>query len=96
MWWKDFPEHDPDSNYPEPTAKQRLYAEKARQELDRLKTTLEKLTVPQQRAIFRQLSGTVFRQASSVGAERAGPIEATLPAHESEAQALTEASQIDQ
>jgi hypothetical protein len=59
------PEHDPDSNYPEPTASQLLYAEQARRELEQLKSTLERLTVPQQRAITgtiaTDLVGGVFR-----------------------------------
>jgi hypothetical protein len=66
MWFLDFPEHDPDSNYPEPSARQLLYAEQARRELNRLKSTLEKLTVPRQRAIVRtiknELVGGVFRR----------------------------------
>jgi hypothetical protein len=55
MWLLDFPEHDPDSNYPEPLAKQLLYAEEARRELANLKGTLHRLTVPQQRAILSQI-----------------------------------------
>ena len=61
MWYLDAPEHDPDENYPEPSAKQLLYAEQARRELLRLKSTLERLTVPQQRSIIGELSGGVFR-----------------------------------
>ena len=36
MWHLDVPEHDPDSNYPEPTAKRILYGEEARRDLERL------------------------------------------------------------
>ncbi len=62
MWYLDFPGHDPDSNYPEPSAKQLLHASKARQQLEQLKATLSTLTVPQQRAIIGELSGGVFRR----------------------------------
>ena len=86
MWFLDSPEDDPDSNYPEPSAKQLLYADQARQELARLQETLEGLTVPQQRAILGELAGRVFKHESAT-------IEPKFPAHESEAQALTEASQ---
>jgi hypothetical protein len=60
MWYLDAPEHDPDENYAEPTAKQLLYAEQARRNLSQLRGTLARLTVPQQRAIIAELSG-VFR-----------------------------------
>lgn len=40
MWLLDFPEHDPDSNYPEPT-RQRMCEEQARRELAPLKRTME-------------------------------------------------------
>jgi hypothetical protein len=86
VWFFDFPEHDPDSNYPEPSAKQLLYADQAQQELARLKEALERLTVPQQRAILAEVTGRVFKHESAA-------IEPKFPAHESEAQALTEASQ---
>ena len=43
MWYLDVPQHDPDSNYPEPSAKQFLYADQTKTELRQLKTTLEKL-----------------------------------------------------
>jgi hypothetical protein len=56
VWFKDFPDHDPDSNYPEPSAKQLVYADQAKTELAALKRTLERLTVPQQRAIISKLS----------------------------------------
>ncbi len=36
MWTLDFPEHDPDENYPQPSAKQLLDAEQARHDLSRL------------------------------------------------------------
>jgi len=62
MWYRDAPEHDSDENYPEPSAKQLLYAERARRELQRLRSTLERLTVPQQRPIIGELSGGVFRR----------------------------------
>jgi hypothetical protein len=47
VWFLDFPEADPDSDYPAPTPRQLLYAEHARRELATLKKTLERLTVPQ-------------------------------------------------
>jgi hypothetical protein len=59
MWYLDVPEHDPNSNYPEPSAKQLLYAEEARAALTRLKRTLERLTVPQQRAILNAIGDTL-------------------------------------
>lgn len=66
MWFLDFPEHDVDTNHPEPSARQILYAEQALRQLEQLKATLEKLTVPQQRAIIRtiaeELVGGVFRR----------------------------------
>ncbi len=112
MWHLDFPEHDPDSNHPKPSAKQRLYAEQAGREVDRLKRTLEKMTVPQQRSILGkirdQLVGGVFRHepltidpaAPNVTriADASGQshIKAEFPEHESEGQALTEASQTDE
>jgi hypothetical protein len=66
VWIIDYGEHDPDSNYPEPSAKQLVYAYQACSELKRLKSTLEKLTVPQQRAILgtiaNESAGGVFRR----------------------------------
>lgn len=66
MWLLDLPEHDPDSNYSEPSAKQLPYAEQARRELAHLKRTLQRLTVPQQRAILgtikSELVGGVYRR----------------------------------
>jgi hypothetical protein len=66
VWTLDFPEDDPDSNYPAPTPRQLLYAEQARRELAHLKETLQRLTVPQQRAIITamrdELVGGVFRR----------------------------------
>lgn len=59
MWHLDVPQYDPDSNYPEPSAKQILYAEEAREELAQLKGTLEKLTIPQQRAILNEIRDTL-------------------------------------
>lgn len=61
MWFKDFPAYDPDSNYPEPSAKQLIWADQARTELRRLQGTLERLTVPQQRALIAEITGSVFR-----------------------------------
>ncbi|MGA7094764.1 MAG: hypothetical protein WBX23_12100 [Candidatus Cybelea sp.] len=65
MWHLDFPDRDPDSNYSEPTANQLLYAEQAHLKLEALKSTLERLTIPQQRAILgtikNELVGGVFR-----------------------------------
>jgi hypothetical protein len=59
MWYLDAPQHDPDSNYPRPSAKQLLYADQARSELAQLKETLKKLTVPQQRAILNKIRDTL-------------------------------------
>jgi hypothetical protein len=67
MWWKDFPEFDPGSNYPDPSQKQLAYADQAKTELRKLKTTLEKLTVPQQRAIIARLSRSVYRDVAPGG-----------------------------
>jgi hypothetical protein len=65
VWFLDFPARDPDSNYAEPSARQILYAKQAVRQLEQLKATLEKLTVPQQRAIIKsintELVGGVFR-----------------------------------
>lgn len=92
MWSKDFPEQDPDSNYPEPTATQLLHEQEARRHLASLTNELEQLTVPQQRAIIGELSGSVFKKEKVAGDERL----VAYPAHESEGQALTEASQTDE
>jgi hypothetical protein len=66
MWTLDFPEQDPDSNYLEPSRKQLIYADQARSELRQLKSTLEKVTVPQERAILvtiaNELVGGVYRR----------------------------------
>lgn len=71
MWFLDFPQADPDSNYPIPSPRQLLYAEQARRELAHLKKTLERLTVPQQREILgtmgNELVGGVFRKESLRG-----------------------------
>lgn len=76
MWFLDFPDFDPDSNYPEPTPRQILYGEQARRELAHLKATLERLTIPQQREITRaiegELIGGVFRR-EPVRIDPAGP-----------------------
>ena len=61
MWSKDFPEHDPDSNYPAPSAKQVLYEAEAQRYLKGLKRALAHCTVPQQRAIIAELSGGIFK-----------------------------------
>jgi len=60
MWYLDVPQHDPDSNYPEPSAKHFLCADQARQHLAQLKATLERLTVPQQRAILDEIRDTLI------------------------------------
>ncbi len=93
MWFKDFPEHDPNSNYPAPSAKQVLYEAEAHRYLKGLKRALSHLTVPQQRAIFAELSGRVFKNEAAAGNEHS--IKNEYPAHESEGQALTEAAQTD-
>lgn len=69
MWFLDFPEHDPDSNYRGPSARQVIYADQARSELRRVKSTLEKLTVPQQRAIIREFPRGVFKRVRPAGDE---------------------------
>ncbi|MGA8574304.1 MAG: hypothetical protein WB609_01295 [Candidatus Cybelea sp.] len=67
MWFLDLPGDDPDSNYREPSAKQISYAEHAGRDVDRLKATLEKLTVPQQRAIISKLPSGVFKRVGPAG-----------------------------
>lgn len=66
MWLTDFPEHDPDSKHPDPTARQILCEERAKRQLARLKATLEKLTVPQPRALIGTIAdsliGSTFRR----------------------------------
>ncbi len=91
MWFKDFPEDDPDSNYPAPTAEQQTPMKVAEAVLERLKFSLQCLTVPQQRAIIGKLVGAVYRHERPAGDE----IETKVPEHESEGQALTEAFQTD-
>ncbi len=93
MWFRDFPEHDPDSNYQEPSPKQLIYADQAKTALRALKATLERLTVPQQRVIIAELSGSVYRDERPAGDAEASTIQGKVPEHESEGQALTEASQ---
>jgi hypothetical protein len=61
VWFLDFPEAEPDSDYPAPTARQILYAEQPRWELAQLKKTMERLTVPQRREISGALSRGVFK-----------------------------------
>ncbi|HEY6449665.1 MAG TPA: hypothetical protein VIX60_03185 [Candidatus Cybelea sp.] len=95
MWFKDFPEDDPDSNYPAPTAEQHKLMKVAEAILERLKFSLECLTVPQQREIIGKLVGAVYRQERPAGDEQTESTEIKVPAHESEGQALTEASQTD-
>ncbi len=62
MRFKDLPEDDPDSNYPAPTAEQQALMKVAEATVERLKFWLERLTVPQQRAIVGKLVGAVYRQ----------------------------------
>ncbi len=93
MRFKDFPEHDPDSNYPAPTAEQQTLMKVAEANLERLKFWLARLTVPQQRAIIGKLVGAVYRQERPAGDEHT--VEVEYSAHESEGQALTEASETD-
>ena len=93
MWFKDFPKHDPDSNYAEPSVEQIAFADEAEADLERLKASLSRLTVPQQRAIIAELSGSVYKNEAPAGDEHM--IKNEYPAHESEAQALTEAAQTD-
>lgn len=69
MWRKDSPDHDPDSNYPTPSAKQMLYEAEARRYLKGLIRALEHLTVRQQRAIIAELSGGVFKNYAPAGYE---------------------------
>ena len=95
MRFKDFPEDDPDSNYPAPTAEQQTLMKVAEATLERLKFWLERLTVPQQRAIVGKLVGAVYRQERAAGDEQTESIETKVPEHESEGQALTEAAQSD-
>jgi hypothetical protein len=65
LWYLDSPEHDPDSNHRDPTAKQIIYADQARSKVCELKALLERVTVPQQREIIGkvrdELVGGVFR-----------------------------------
>lgn len=70
MWFLDFPEHDPDANYPEPSLKQLIYRGQAQTELRRLKSTLQRLTVPQQRAIICEIAGSVYKCMRPTGLER--------------------------
>ena len=93
MWFRDFPEDDPDTNYPAPSASQVIQESEARRNLESLKAALKHLTVPQQRAIIAQLSGSVYKNEPLAGDEHL--IKNQYPAHESEGQALTEASQTD-
>ena len=69
MWFKDFPEDDPDSNYAAPTAEQQALMKVAEATLERLKFWLERLTVPQQRAIIGKLVGAVYREERPAGDE---------------------------
>ena len=62
MWTLDFPDQDPDSNYPAPSVKQLIYRVQARTELRRLKSTLQRLTVPQQRSIIGELAGSIYKR----------------------------------
>jgi hypothetical protein len=59
MWELDL---NDDAAAPDPSPRQILYAEQARRELAALKKTLERLTVPQQRSIIREIAGTVYRR----------------------------------
>lgn len=92
MWSKDLPESDPDSKYPEPTATQLIHEQEARRHFASLTNELEQLTVPQQRAIINELSGSVYKTKKPGGGERL----IAYPAHESGGEALTEASQTDE
>lgn len=66
MSFLDFPQDDPESNYSGPSAKQLIYAEKAERHLKALRAALQRLTVPQQRAVIgkirNELVGGVFRK----------------------------------
>ena len=93
MWFKDFPEDDPDTNYAAPSASQVTRETEARRCLESLKEALKHLTVPQQRAIIAELSGNLYKNELPAGDEHL--IKNQYPAHESEGQALTEASQTD-
>ena len=68
MRFKDFPEDDPDS-YPAPTAEQQTLMKVAEATVERLKFWLERLTVPQRRAIIAKLVGAVYRQERGAGDE---------------------------
>jgi hypothetical protein len=59
MWELDL---NDDVVAPDPSPRQILYAEQARNELAALKRTLERLTVPQQRSIIREIEGKVYRR----------------------------------
>ena len=93
MWFKDFPEHDPNSIYAEPSVEQIAFSDWAEADIERLKASLSRLTVPQQRAIIAKLSGSVYKNEAPAGNEHTFKNE--YPAHESEGQALTEASETD-
>ncbi len=75
MWFKDFPEHDPDSNYPAPSASQVLHEAESRRHLKGLKAALEHYTVPQQRAILAELSGGVFKNEAPTGDQHTVEVE---------------------
>jgi hypothetical protein len=64
VWLLDFPEFD-SSNYPNPSAKQILYADQARRQLRKLRSTLMRLTVPQQRAILDTIANELVGGVSS-------------------------------
>ncbi|HVR45193.1 MAG TPA: hypothetical protein VMT95_00925 [Candidatus Binatia bacterium] len=55
MWYLDVPQQDPDSNYPAPSMEQLMDATCARDHLQELKLTLQRLTVPQQRTILNEI-----------------------------------------
>ena len=72
----------------DPSAKQLLYAEQGRDEFAQLRATVEKLTVPQQRAILNEirdtLVGGVYRKMTlhmiSDGTSHEGPEASSGPA----------------
>ncbi len=72
MRFKGFPEDDPDSNYPAPTAEQQAIMKAAEATLERLKFWLGALTVPQQREIIGKLVGVVYRQEQPANDEQNG------------------------
>ena len=88
MWFKDFPEHDPDLIYAEPSVEEIAFADEAKADLERLKGIALLAPRAPTACDHRQVERQCVQERSAGWQQHT--FKNGYPAHESEGQALTE------